>query len=373
MRSSRRPRVRQARDLQESRVGSQYAADLRAAYWAFRRFIAREGGNPLRLGRSARFANDWLIRYIQSLHDAPAGRIKDARYAILGVQLVHRHNKGALRVAWDSVKSWQLESPGRHRVPIPEDLMEAASNLCFIMGFVAEPGEARYWVPLGVLIRAGFHGLLRPSEIYALATDGIALTSSRIRKTRHGAILTIRDPKNRRSMGRNQFTIVDDELTTRWLSWLVEGLPGGVKLFPSTPDRARSLLKRVFDILGMSLTGFTFGSLRSGGATARYIRDRNIPALRSQGRWKGESSMEPYLQEAVCELVAADLGDAAPLVDGLRSLNALFSSAPSHPWQSFFSRNRQLAGLLRWRTRMAESASHWHDRFGVSPHSNRLK
>jgi hypothetical protein len=354
-------------------VGRSYAEDLRTQYWDVRRFVSRNGGDPGCLRRSPKLANEWLIRYVQAVHDSPLGTLKDARYGILGVQHVHRGMRGKLRAAWDSISSWQLGTSGKHRVPIPEDVLEALSNLAFLMGLIYDVAQAQYWLPLGILLRAGFYGMMRPGELYALTSDGVAHASGRVRKTRHGAILTIRDPKNRRAMGRQQFCLIDDELTCRWLAWVTEDLPSGVKIFPGTGQKARSLLAHLLDLLQLGRVGFSLGSLRAGGATARYVADRNIPALRFQGRWRGDRSLEPYLQEAMCEMVAAELGPSEDLVDGLRRLTPTLATPPHQPWFEYFTRRRQLTALLRHRTQMAELATRWHREFGIPHPAPRLK
>ncbi len=97
----RRPAApgRKPRNLETTRVGRKYLAEVREAYGLVRVFIAEHGANPRKVKKSSRFANQWLVKYIQLLHDRPGGTLKDARYAVPGVQTVHRHLKGRLRRA----------------------------------------------------------------------------------------------------------------------------------------------------------------------------------------------------------------------------------------------------------------------------------
>ncbi len=73
-----------------------------------------------------------LVDSARHLHDH-GGSLKAARYAVPSVQHRFRELRGNLKIPWDSVASWQLGVAGRHRVPLPEEVLEAVSSLCFLL------------------------------------------------------------------------------------------------------------------------------------------------------------------------------------------------------------------------------------------------
>ena len=298
--------------------------------------------------------NPLLVAYIQHLYDRKA-TLRDARYAVLGVQMRYRALRGHLRVAWDSVASWQLGQRVAHRVPMPEAVMEAVFAVCLVMGFVADPVRARWWIPLAVVLRAAFFGLLRPIEAWALASHGVALPSARVAKLgpRLGALM-VEKPKNRRAMGVRQFASVRDVVCLDWLQWLVRELPPGVRLFPGAMEAMRGLFQEALELLGLQGLGFGLGSFRAGGATALFAADVAVDRIRFQGRWAGARSLECYLQEAVCALVVANLEPAAAGLEAMIQLGEGLRSPPAAMWTQFFSRRAQLSALLRERLRVLE-------------------
>jgi hypothetical protein len=230
---------------------------------------------------------------------------------------------------------------------MPEDVMEGIFMVGLIFGLLLEPHNARYWLPFAVLTRVGWHGLLRPGEVVAVVSHGVATCGGRVRKVRTGGVVMIEEPKNRRAMGRRQFTTISDDLSLRWLEWLLRELPRGVRLFPGSPQKFRDLLEQSLTILGLQGLGFTLGSLRSGGATAFFLATKNVPALRITGRWSNERSLEVYVQEAMCALICTQVDGAAEMLDALRSFLPLASFPPPSPWWALFSRRAQLSALLR--------------------------
>ena len=292
-------------------------------------------------------AVEWLRRYVQLVHDSPKGTIRRAKYGILGVQQKYPHLKGHLQGAWELITAWQLTEPAKHRLPMPEELMEALFSLAVIMGVCADSPRANLWLPLAVLLRAGFYGLLRPGEIYALQRAGVALPGQRVRKCGRRGVLTILEPKNRRFAGIYQFAVVDDDTTLAWLNWLCEGLPRSAKLFPLASERFRWGLRFLLDLMGLGHLGFVPASLRTGGATARFFLDQNVGALRFQGRWRSDRGLENYLQEAVVALVWADVEPAGPLIEKLLEIGEAFRGPPAQSWSHYFDRAAQYRQLLK--------------------------
>eukprot|EP00973_Karenia_brevis_P018750 2570840-Karenia_brevis.AAC.1 len=96
--------------------------------------------------------------------------------------------------------------PVKNRLPIPLEVLK----LVFIIGINQALGShtkagAAFWLIGVVLMRLGFFGLLRPSEIVKLKRLDIKFVKNSTGT--NSMVLALRSPKNRASMGRLQFVI----------------------------------------------------------------------------------------------------------------------------------------------------------------------
>eukprot|EP00973_Karenia_brevis_P090884 12404814-Karenia_brevis.AAC.1 len=107
--------------------------------------------------------------------------------------------KKRLQRQWDALKSWRSMMLISHRTPITEELLRAM--------FIHSPER--------VLIRIGFLALLRPGEIVQLRREDVGIcedpTGSKV------AVLIIRQPQNRASLGMTHCAVVRDACSVRWL------------------------------------------------------------------------------------------------------------------------------------------------------------
>ena len=204
-----------------------------------------------------------------------------------------------------------------------------------------------------VLTRIGHHCLLRPGEMLKLVVGDI-----RLPKGSHEpevAILRLRDPKNKASLGRFQFAIVKDVAAVRWLAWFVDQCPDDMKLWPGDPKLYTVHFRKIISRLGLARLPLTPGCLRPGGATLAYMEGATVSDLKYKGRWRVESSLEVYIQEAmahlcVCELSSQEHGALAHMLSmGV----AQWQAPPNFPWTRFFSRAAQWRGMASRRARAA--------------------
>jgi hypothetical protein len=86
-----------------------------------------------------------------------------------------------------------------------------------------------------------------------------------------------------------------------------------------------------------------------------FLAGMDISRLRFLGRWKHLPSMEHYIQEAVALQIITQLHTHQ--VAGIETLSeaARLAQPPAAPWQTFFSRSRQVRGR-KW----YQSLSHLH-------------
>ncbi len=92
-------------------------------------------------------------------------------------------------------------------------------------------------------------------------------------------VLTIMKPKTRRSFGRRQFAIIEDEDTIAWIKWWCEGRTPKARLFPGSKQQLRDILLEACKMLGIESLGLTLAGLRTGGATHLFRRERNLGKL----------------------------------------------------------------------------------------------
>ena len=220
---------------------------------------------------------------------------------------------------------------------MPENLLSVLSTACFALAFAVGAPRACEWCGLGILLRVGFFALLRPSELCRILRSHVVLPIDALRGAGPKAILALPDPKTSNVLGRWQFALVTDPLTLEWLTWWCEGLRDADRLFPLSRVSANRLMKELLESMGLSKCGFSLGSLRGGGATARYMAGISIEQFLFQGRWRSVNSLQHYIQEAVASLVIAKLpASAVALGQQLLDLHPKGVRPPLAPWPAWF-------------------------------------
>ncbi len=294
-------------------------------------------------------ANQLLCNFVQSLCSNNEALWK-ARHTVLAVQTSFRHLKGRLGRAWNAVKAWQMRVPVHSRIPLTPDILRAMFALALTFG-VSNSKDAHLWFSFAVCLRLGFAALLRPSELTKLRVGDLRLPRSQWEP--FTLVVTLLDPKNKASLGRYQFVMVDDPGLVKWVMWLTAGWPGCVKLWPSSHGKFIKFFKHCVARLGLERLGLTVGSLRPGGATAHFLEHRCIPSLRILGRWRVESSLEHYIQTVVAHMTYTDLTDSEhEHVTALGTATQVqWSEPPAQPWHQVFGRHKQWQATVA-RTKM---------------------
>ena len=85
----------------------------------------------------------------------------------------------------------------------------------------------------------------------------------------------------------------------------------------------------------------TPGSLRAGGATFFFLQMQNALQLKELGRWKTDSSLQIYIQEAVATLVWSQLPRnlESTLLSIIMESEFAWNQAPKAPWIKLFQRS----------------------------------
>ena len=333
--------------LEKARTSKTYRAKLEAALaqlllWASTIFWA-----AIDWMSDAIKCNQVLCEYVQKLH-RNNGKIAAGRLAILAIQTVRRELKGHLGRSWDCIRSWQLQCPLKSRVPMPEDLVRAFFAFAIAEALNAmRDREALSHFAFAILVRLGFECLLRPGELLKIKVGDLRLPKSAYEPS--VCVITIRDAKNKASLGRFQFVMVSDPGLVSWLSWFVSNCPPEINLWPGSQHKFSQHFNRVLARLGLSRLPLTPGCLRPGGATRRFLGGTSVTQLKYMGRWRAESSLEVYVQESMCHMMQCALTDKEH-----QCVNALISCAiqawqhaPSVPWSQYFARSAQWTRLPR--------------------------
>ena len=231
--------------LEERRYSAAYRRRLGLGLHEFSKWLQLHGPGDVRIIRKHRRRLDVLLaRFVDFCFNS--GILYDtAKHAVLAVQQV-LHLKRELPRVWSSLKAWHLSLPSSHRVPMPVDVLMALFTLGLDL-WLSAVGPPLL-LPLVVLSRVGFYGLLRPGELFGLKRCDVLIQLD------HAdgpvAVLVLRRPKNRAAMGRQQFSLVRDPRTVAWLAWLVQDLADSANLWPSTGVKFRTLFGELCARLG---------------------------------------------------------------------------------------------------------------------------
>ena len=133
-------------------------------------------------------------------------------------------------------------------------------------------------MPCGVLLRAGFKALLRPSEVGNLRAGSVLLPRGAL-GLQSSCVPLVDAPKNKRVLGRMHFAMLSDLEAVRWLSWLADGVPSCLLLLPGGLSRLRACFPELGHWTGVEELHLVPASLRSGGATEFMKKVGNLPLL----------------------------------------------------------------------------------------------
>ena len=164
-------------------------------------------------------------------------------------------------------------------------------------------------------------------------------------------VLRVHSPKHRAFMGSSQFSMIRDPGAVAWLQWLTRKAPSPLKLWPSGRPALVAHFADCLSALSLPSHTWTLAGFRAGGTTHLILQGIEVARVKFLGRWRSESSMAVYVQEAMSMLVYAQLPEA--LRQFLALLCSRFSHQLAHPprpaWTQVFTRRRQ------WRSLWASS------------------
>ena len=205
-------------------------------------------------------------------------------------------------------------------MPIPKLVCWALFGLLSAFSLVCEAAYADQWegFALGCLLM--FWGLLRPGEFWQLTFREI--TFPRTSRGIERMIITIREAKNMRSMGRLQTSIINNRVAIRWAARAAKRHLLSDPVMPGGRQKFTRLLQWSLELLGIPKNTFTCAGFRAGGATAYFVQGMELARLRVLGRWRNLLTLDHYIQEASAAVSEHKLGEQK-----LRELQAFVSAA----------------------------------------------
>ena len=125
---------------------------------------------------------------------------------------------------------------------------------------------------IGTLILVGFETFLRSGELFSLTTEDVSFYGDRV-------ILRIRQAKIGQRIGIHESVVLPTGLAATWLRKLVSLTPPGETLLRRPAYQARKVLAMLLEVAGLEDFGFTWYSLRRGGATYFFRAHKTWTAL----------------------------------------------------------------------------------------------
>ena len=202
------------------------------------------------------------------------------------------------------------------------------------------------WLSMAVLLPVAFYSLLRPGELLGLRREDVLISASLGGGGLRGelwsgsaASIALRSPKTRSKFARAQFATLRHQPSIRWLRWYLHLFQApDSRLWPGGKPAFNSMFTALCKACGVRAGVFTPGCLRPGGATFFFINGIELASLKFLGRWRSESSLESYVQEATAQAIWAQCGtEHTAFWDSVIAQHALQLAAPPQvsPWDLF--------------------------------------
>ncbi len=281
-------------DLLEDAVDPKTQVTYTRAYELFENRLRNSGKESIQTLHATGQLEDEATQYVQHLYEQwqqdPANKKGPSGASDFLCSLQHKIPKarGHLKVAWRALTSWQDKCPTLHRRAWPIILVLAMSSLAMAVDHL----------DLAVAYLINFVTLARPGEMSAFTLGDWFLQQQLGDYCKELGILTVRFPKTRRRAARLQHVLVENvrllALIQQYLSTL--GVIDATPLYPCYRRYREDTLRLLVFLLGPK-HGFSLHGLRGGGATAHYLRYKDVLRLMRLGRWSDEKTLNTYVQE----------------------------------------------------------------------------
>ena len=195
--------------------------------------------------------------------------------------------KGYLKGSWKLYKNWRrLEIPQR-APPLPRLVARA------FISRLLEWNEPE----MAFLLALGFHTYLRTGEMLRLEFRDLLLDED------HG-VVTVRASKTGLRFNIDESVSITDPQLHRLheLCHLPRPKRPQDLVWPRSAAAFRTLFHKVAGFFGLQSAGFQPYSIRRGGATYDFQRDRQLSAILLRGRWRALQVARLYLEDGRAHL-----------------------------------------------------------------------
>jgi len=160
------------------------------------------------------------------------------------------------------------------------------------------------WTDTAVALVLGFTTFTRTGELFGAKASDFCLSWSR-----GSGVWTLPLTKSGQRHGAPESVSLSDPWVTRLVYGYLCRLRPSDTLIRTSPAVQRSRLKYACRALGVDF-GFSWYSLRRGGATHAMLLTQNLPAVCLQGRWTAVKTARVYLTESQARLTELSIGKA---------------------------------------------------------------
>ena len=192
------------------------------------------------------------------------------------------------------MRTWSGAELPQRVLPMPVLWLYALAAFCRNQG----------WTDTAVALVLGFTTFTRTGELFGAKTSDFCMSWSR-----GSGVWVLPLTKSGQRHGAPESVTITDPWVARLVCGFLSRLEPSAPLISASPAVQRSRLREACRALGIDF-GFTWYSLRRGGATHQLILTQNLPAVCLQGRWTAVKTARVYLTEAQTRLTELSVGAA---------------------------------------------------------------
>lgn len=192
--------------------------------------------------------------------------------------------------AWRLFDTWKTRETPTRVPPLPS------------AAFFGLVGLFLYWgrIDLAAIVAAGFHGLLRTTELLSIRVCHIVWGA-------RGATLLLPNTKSGQRRGVTESVVLEDHTVLVLLSLACRGKQPFELLWTGGEPDFRRVWKLACDTIGLPENVYTPYCLRRGGATFDWLCYRNLPRTCLRGRWSHMETSRLYIVEGEELITSAQL------------------------------------------------------------------
>ena len=229
------------------------------------------------------------LRCYGDLQFQRGGALSNFRHLCLAIQKWKPVCKPYMQSAWEIVDKWETQQPVKHRVPVPEVLLQAMVTMAWQFGW-------HRWCAATLL---AYYGAGRLGEVLRCNREDLVLAEDVLEPSGSVAFLRLKTFKSlNRQPAKIQRMKVTHTVTCKILGLLYRRMEPTELLFDTVPYHYRKRWDAVLRAIGISSqSGFTPGGLRGGAAVYHYRNNTPISELMWKMRLRSQITLESYIQE----------------------------------------------------------------------------